>query len=716
MTYISLFAAIALASGIIAADILPVPAGAGLAGVGFCLPAMWIGRRRFRCVLVLFLCMMFSLGLFRLAWENRQYESLPSYLAGMEVYVEGTVKEKKNSYETEQGKMSRYILTIDQFAFPDDPARHRGKGKIYVTLPASPTHPPSERLGLWLDMKDLSYYQNPGLYDARHRDREQSIFLKSYIVPDTEIQVLEPGQGIAYQLWRLRQYLTSMYRTVLDRDYAYILSSLLFGGHYDELPPALLESFSITGLIHILSVSGSHMSLLLAAVQILGRMASLRERPLFILSAVVVILYGALAEGTAPVIRSSLMGLISAYSLTVRRQYTACHALALAVIAMLLYSPYLLFDLSFQLSCGAAAGIVLLQRPVERWLSVLPAFLRSGVSVCICAQLLLIPLLLYYFSSLPVCSLLANLLIAPVLDGVILLGLAASLLGMAVLPLGQLLLFLMQPLLCLAVKGNYFIASLPYSRFWQGAWPVYTAAAYYLALTALFFLPRYRKVLLRWAAILFLVPTLYAGYTRPEITVYSYDMGNDRATCVVYDDTSACLWYNKSQWSHEGQIACALTPALRHSGIFHLDKVRVSGDAGPAAAQLMQDFSIGSLDIVTEQEEAGGMELTQTAVPYYLYGTALPRQFPSGAVFEIQSLRQAGRTAFPHDAPFLILHRSGRGDVLWKRWRETAALYDIPCVTPEEDGAVILSWRKGNWTVQSPGGEWFETGKNHIWQ
>ena len=56
------------------------------------------------------------------------------------------------------------------------------------------------------------------------------------------------------------------------------------------------------------------MSLLLAAVQILGRMASLRERPLFILSAVVVILYGALAEGTAPVIRSSLMGLISAYS------------------------------------------------------------------------------------------------------------------------------------------------------------------------------------------------------------------------------------------------------------------------------------------------------------------------------------------------------------------------------------------------------------------
>mgnify|MGYP001024747963 FL=1 len=715
MTYISIFAALAFACGIIAADIVPVPAAAGLAGAGFCLPAMWALRHRMRWALILLLCLMFSLGLFRLAWESRQYEALPAYLAGMEVYVEGTVKEKKHSYETEQGTMSRYVIDMDYFAFPDDPARHRGKGSIYVTLPASPVHPPSERLGLRLNLKELTYYGNPGLYDARHRDREQSIFLKGYTVPDTKIETLEPGRGILCQLWRLRQYLTHMYQTVLDRDNAYILSSLLFGGHYDDLPPSLLESFSITGLIHILSVSGSHISLLLAVVQILGRLASLREKPLFILSAVVVIVYGALAEGTAPVIRSSLMGLISAYSLTARRQYTACHALALAIIAMLLYSPYLLFDLSFQLSCGASAGIVLLQRPVERWFSFLPSFLRSGISVCICAQLLLIPFLLHYFSALPVYSLLANLLVAPVLDFVILLGLAASVLGMAVLPLGQVLLYVLQPLLSLAVKGNYFISSLPYSRFWQGAWPVYTSAAYYLVLTGLFFLPPYRKVLLRMAGILFLVSTLYAVYTRPEIMIYSYDMGNDRATCIVYDDTSACLWYNKSQWSHEGQIACALTPALRHCGIFHLDRVWVSGDAGPAEAQLRQDFTIGDLQIVTEPVEGDAAGLIQTGVPYYLYETSLPRQFPSGSVLEVQSLRQAGRTAFPRDADFLILHRSGPRDVQWKRWCETAALYDIPCVTPEEDGAVILSWRRGCWTVRS-GGEWFETGKNHIWQ
>ena len=81
MTYISIFAALAFACGIIAADIVPVPAAAGLAGAGFCLPAMWALRHRMRCALILLLCLMFSLGLFRLAWESRQYEALPAYLA-----------------------------------------------------------------------------------------------------------------------------------------------------------------------------------------------------------------------------------------------------------------------------------------------------------------------------------------------------------------------------------------------------------------------------------------------------------------------------------------------------------------------------------------------------------------------------------------------------------------------------------------------------------
>lgn len=85
-------------------------------------------------------------------------------------------------------------------------------------------------------------------------------------------------------LQALRQALTGRYEAVLGESYAPVLASLLFGGHYDELPPGLLESFSTTGLIHILSVSGSHVALLLAVIQLMGRALGLRPRGLCLVS------------------------------------------------------------------------------------------------------------------------------------------------------------------------------------------------------------------------------------------------------------------------------------------------------------------------------------------------------------------------------------------------------------------------------------------------
>lgn len=91
---------------------------------------------------------------------------------------------------------------------------------------------------------------------------------------------------------------------------------------------------------------------------------------------------------------------------------------------MLLYSPYLFFDLSFRLSCSASAGIVLFYKRIARGLSFLPEFLRNCLSVSLAAQVLVVPILFSAFFSFPVYSLLANAVVAPVLDGVMVLGLA----------------------------------------------------------------------------------------------------------------------------------------------------------------------------------------------------------------------------------------------------------------------------------------------------
>ena len=113
---------------------------------------------------------------------------------------------------------------------------------------------------------------------------------------------------------------------------------------------------------------------------------------------------------------------------------------------MLITVPIWSFDLSFRLSCGASAGIILFQRPVSAWFQ-LPAFLRDCLTVCVAAQILVVPLLFSAFFSFPVYSLVANILVAPALDLVMVLGLLASVLSLLWGVGADMVLWLIKPLL-----------------------------------------------------------------------------------------------------------------------------------------------------------------------------------------------------------------------------------------------------------------------------
>ena len=216
--------------------------------------------------------------------------------------------------------MGRYVMDLTSYRYGDDDRTYPGKGRAYVTVPDGPDV--GDTLRITGQSKPLTYYKNDGMYDARHRDREKDIWLRIFGKEGGAVQVLSEPVGIRALLQDLKTALTKRYDAVLGPDYAPVLSSLLFGGHYDELPPGLLEAFSTTGLIHILSVSGSHVALLLAVLQVIGRAAGLRGTPLFVLSAAFLLLYSALADFTSPVVRASIMGSLSAFSLTARRDYT----------------------------------------------------------------------------------------------------------------------------------------------------------------------------------------------------------------------------------------------------------------------------------------------------------------------------------------------------------------------------------------------------------
>ncbi|MGE1063664.1 ComEC/Rec2 family competence protein [Megasphaera paucivorans] len=709
MIYFSLVLATACCGGIATAEILHLQHEYYIAGLVINLIAMGAMHYRKKMFFLFLIPLFFFLGASRLQYVSEEYHKLPAYLIGHAIYMEGVIEEQKNTYESDKGKVTRYVFSLTQFSYKGENVRHAASGRVYITLPALPSCLPSSHIGVTGSIHAVKYYKNTGMYDALHRDREQYIIGTVYVDTPQDIRYLKEASGWPLFAWNIRENMTRNFMTILSKENSYLLSSLLFGGHYEDLPKILINSFSTTGLIHILSVSGSHVSLLLSIVQLIGGFFGLRERRLFILSAVLVVFYGALSNFTAPVIRSVIMGLISAYSLVARRDYTSCHALAAAVIVMVLYSPYLLYDLSFQLSCGASAGIVLLQQPVRKKLTSLPNFLQESLTVCISAQILLVPFLFANFFSFPLYSFLANLIIGPVLDSTIVLGLIAAFLGIFFTPGMTVLLWIINPLLTLAVNGNYFIAALPYSRIWSGALSLSSIVAYYIFVGTLFFpLPKKKKLIL-FSVFLVSINFLWRQWNRPEAVIYVFDMGNDRATCSIHSDSSVHVWYNKSQWSNPEQIACVLTPALRHKGIFSLDTAYISGyEAKQTAQQLTEQFSIGHLTTVPAGKEykQSYYEAVAGRVPYYIYDTISHGIILPTACIEIRSLRHGTeKIPFPKEAAALILFRSGKGDMGWETWQEEAAYYGIPCFSPFRTGEIIAVFRKGKWRFSSYGGD-----------
>lgn len=664
------------------------------------------------CVFACFFC----IGAGRMDWVDTAYEKLPFYLQGADLRMEGTILEKGNTYDTEKGKMTRYVVALRQFTYADDTIQRQGQGNIYVTMPTDEIWQPTARISLRGTMQPITYYRNYGAYDAFHRDKEKSIYMKTYIEDSRSIQLLAAPTGWRYALQQMREHLTNAFQRVLSRDNAYILSSLLFGGHYEDLPPELIESFSTTGLIHILSVSGSHIALLLTVIQLVGKTIGLREKGLFFLSVFFVIAYSALSEFVSPVIRASVMGIICAYSVIAEREYMSSHALAIAVLLMALYSPFIVYDLSFRLSCGASAGIVLLQPKLKQYLDFLPIFIRDSVSVCVCAQLLLLPVLLANFFSLPVYALAANVLIAPVLDMVIVLGLLAAICFAVCEPLMEIVLWILSPLLAISVKGNYFLSSLPYSRYWIGALSFPWIVAWYVILGAIFFWTSQRRNLFIITGLWLVGTGIYGQYQKPEATVYVFDVGKDKATCIRYSDSSAYLWYNKSQWASPMQASSVLVPALRYAGIFHLTGCVVSGyEAEKTARQLEQAVTLRTPCRVqlTDIERSDGWSHD---IPYYIYDAIPQKEFSSQGCIEIRNLSAKQRIPFPKQADAIIVYRNHARDDVYTEWLEWAAYKNILCYSPSRDGQIIGTYRQGVWRFTTYGGETNdESNSNYIW-
>jgi len=216
-----------------------------------------------------------------------------------------------------------------------------------------------------------------------------------------------------------------------------VLSALVLGSAVVPLPAAIRESFRAAGLSHALAASGFHLSVLLGAVLIVGKPLG-RPGRLGLASAAMV-LFLLLAGPQPSVLRAVGMGALALLLLESGSGARPLLVLALTCTVLLLWRPDWLFDVGFQLSVAATAGLMLTARPLDtalaRWL---PPWLAAAVAVPLAAFVWTLPLQLLHFGVVPSYAIPANLLAAPLLTPLTLGAMALALVALllpAALPL-----------------------------------------------------------------------------------------------------------------------------------------------------------------------------------------------------------------------------------------------------------------------------------------
>ena len=211
----------------------------------------------------------------------------------------------------------------------------KADGHIKVTIRENSTHlHMGDSIIVYGTPKSLYLTEERGTIDKRNKairnEDMGTIFDGTYKVVD--LHVLEQykiDSYIPYYQWWLhiidsmRSAVEVLMQKYLSDTTKWLGTALVLGGHYGELGQDVLRQFGYTGIIHILSISGSHIALLFSIVYGLCRLGRIRKRYAMIGGIIVSIFYCIVVGFSAPVVRSTIMGIWLALAYLKGRMYTA---------------------------------------------------------------------------------------------------------------------------------------------------------------------------------------------------------------------------------------------------------------------------------------------------------------------------------------------------------------------------------------------------------
>lgn len=411
--------------------------------------------------------------------------------------------------------------------------------------------------------------------------------------------------------WRFLKYLNNKRDQVIQTHAKYIpspyvdiLGGVIFGDDAIAPPDYIKASFIHSGLLHILAASGLNVAFISSFLFFFMTRLGVPHRPRMLVGIIATIFYCLMTGLGASVIRAGLMLIFVLFGKLIDRDAHSISLLSFVGVLMLIYNPAYINDVGFQLSFIVTLGILLSLETIFKYTPKLPQWLSTSIFLPIVAQLWVIPIQMFYFNTVSLYSVFANIITMPFLSVISFGGFISSTFALFT-PIADFVCkwsdIILEPCLRVLIYVSDFFAKMPHSLYYTTHPSVLQIILYYIILAGVTYWItigfKNRKLIISSALLAFIL-ILSATIHLPNnnFEIISFDVGNADAFLLKTPQNKYFI-IDTGKMGYAGRRSQAdmlILKYLRDKGIKRID--------GLILTHFDSDHSGGAVDLINNLE------------------------------------------------------------------------------------------------------------------
>ena len=174
--------------------------------------------------------------------------------------------------------------------------------------------------------------------------------------------------------------------------------------------------YKLSGVAHLLAVSGLHVGIISKLLRKLLKFNKKKRWWKFFVVAAVLLFYMYICDYSVSIMRASIMSMIMLISLILGKEYDSFNSISVAGIIIFIINPLAVFDAAFLLSFSCIIAITMLHMPINNFLLKIriPEKLSNAMAMSLSTTVGIIIIMAYYFKTLNIISLVANIILIPI--------------------------------------------------------------------------------------------------------------------------------------------------------------------------------------------------------------------------------------------------------------------------------------------------------------